>query len=393
MQLYSEHIFLNDHMESGYLTWENGKILGIQKTSNQEFIDYKDLYVFPGYIDNHIHGWACGSFWHEKTADSIYRMKEHLPKTGVTSFLATSGADSKNDVSKCVNEAYKVYKNQKSGSQMIGVHLEGPFINKKYKGMQKEECCIDPDLDFMEDLVSMQGKDRLIRLMTLAPELKGAKELITFCKNHQIQCSVGHSDASFETIKELKQYGLSGVTHMFSGMKGMHHRDLGVVGSALYYDDLYCEFAKQTGMTVSHEAFDIVYRIKTADHIILTTDCVGYARVKEPFYHYIRKETFIPSEKGLLIEKDDGTVFLIDPNDYEQVKHLEMGYNESVVNLSKHSNVSPFDIIKMTSWNPAVYIGMSNQKGTLYPGYDADIIVCKPDYELVHTFCLGIQYL
>lgn len=380
-------------MESGYLTWENGKILGIQKTSNQDFLDYKDLYVFPGYIDNHIHGWGCGSFWHEKTADSIYRMKEHLPKTGVTSFLATSGADSKDDLIECVNEAYKVYKDQKFGSQMLGVHLEGPFINKKYKGMQKEECCIDPDLDFMKKLVSIQGKDHLIRLITLAPELKGSKELITFCKDHQIQCSIGHSDASFETIKELKQYGLSGLTHMFSGMKGMHHRELGVVGSALYYDDLYCEFAKQTGMTVSHEAFDIVYRIKTANRIILTTDCVGYAHVKEPFHHYIRKETFIPNEMGLIIEKEDGTEILINPNDYEQVKHLEMGYNESVMNLSKHSTVTPFDMIKMTSWNPAVYIGVSNKKGALYPGYDADIIVCNPNYELVHTFCLGIQHL
>ncbi len=393
MQLYSEHIFLNDHIESGYLTWENGKIVGIQKTCSQDYLDYKDLYVFPGYIDNHIHGWATGSFWHEKTADSIYRMKEHLPKMGVTSFLATSGADEKHEIIQCVEEAHKVLHNQRMGSQMLGVHLEGPFINKKYKGMQKEDCCIDPDLNFMQELIEISGKDSLIRLMTLAPELNGAKELITFCKNHKIQCSVGHSDASFETIKELKPYGLSGVTHMFSGMKGMHHRNLGVVGSALYFDDLYCEFAKQTGMTVCHEAFDIVYRIKKADHILLTTDCVGYAHVKEPFHHYIRKETFIPSDEGLCILKEDGTKSYVDPNDYEQVKHLEMGYNESVVELSKHSNVSPFDMIKMTSWNPAVYIGVSNQKGALYPGYDADFIVCKANYELVHTFCLGKQYV
>lgn len=393
MQLYSEHIFLNDHMESGYLTWENGKILGISKTSSQDYLDYTDLYIFPGYIDNHIHGWACGSFWHEKTADSIYRMKDYLPKTGVTSFLATSGADKKNEIVRGVKEAYKVFKDQKTGAQMLGVHLEGPFINKKYKGMQKEECCIDPDLNLMEQLVALQGKHHMIRLMTLAPELKGAKELITFCKDHQIQCSIGHSDANFDLIKELKSYGLSGVTHMFSGMKGMHHRELGVAGSALYFDDLYCEFAKQTGMTVSHEAFDIVYRIKTADRILLTTDCVGYAHVKEPFHHYIRKETFIPDKKGLCILKEDGTKTFIDSMDYDQVKHLEMGYNESVVSLSKHSKVSPLDMIKMTSWNPAVYIGVSNQKGALYPGYDADIIVCKPDYELVHTFCLGVQYL
>ena len=393
MQIYSEHIFFNDHAESGYLTWENDKILGVYKSPRGNFIDCKDLYVFPGYIDNHVHGWACGSFWQEKTADSIYRMKEHLPKTGVTSFLATTGADNKTDLINSIKEAKEVLHDQKIGSQMIGVHLEGPFINKKYKGMQKEECCIEPDLDLMKEFISLEGSEKLIRLMTLAPELKGAKDLIKLCKNHNIQCSIGHSDATFETIKDLKKYGLSGVTHMFSGMRGLHHRELGVVGSALYFDDLYCEFAKQTGLTVSHEAFDIVYRIKTADKIILTTDCVGYAHVNMPFHHYIRKETFIPDSNGLLIQKEDGQQVLINNKKYEQVKDLEMNFNQSVMNLAKYSKVTPFDMIKMTSWNPAIYIGVSNHKGSLHPGYDADILVCKPNYELVHTFCLGKQYL
>lgn len=193
---------------------------------------------------------------------------------------------------------------------MLGVHLEGPFINKKYKGMQKEECCVNPDMNLMKELVDIQGADHLIRLMTLAPELEESMDLIQFCKSHGIQCSIGHSDATFDIIKKLKSYGLSGVTHMFSGMRRMHHRELGVV---------------------------------------------GYAHVKKPFHHYIRKETFIPTEQGLCILKEDGTKILFNPIDYDQVKHLEMSYNESVVNLSKHSFVSPLDMIKMTSWNPAIY--------------------------------------
>ena len=93
--------------------------------------------------------------------------------------------------------------------------------------------------------------------MTIAPERPGADAVLRFCQEHQIQTAVGHSAATFEEIKKMRAYGLGGFTHTFSGMKGFHHRELGTAGAALYFDDMICEFAKQTGMTVSHEAFEL----------------------------------------------------------------------------------------------------------------------------------------
>mgnify|MGYP001646025029 FL=1 len=104
--------------------------------------------------------------------------------------------------------------------------------------------------------------------MTIAPERPGADAVLRFCQEHQIQTAVGHSAATFEEIKKMRAYGLGGFTHTFSGMKGFHHRELGTAGAALYFDDMICEFAKQTGMTVSHEAFELAYRIKGSSRLL-----------------------------------------------------------------------------------------------------------------------------
>ncbi|MDD6467326.1 MAG: N-acetylglucosamine-6-phosphate deacetylase [Erysipelotrichaceae bacterium] len=389
MQIYSRHIFLPDQEVEGYLTIEEGKILGIMKERDgSECYEYPDAYVIPGYIDLHIHGWGTGSFWQEHNANSLYEMKKHLPQVGVTSFLGTSSADSVDALIDSIHGANEVMMNQKEGAELLGIHMEGPFLSVEYKGMQKEENCLYPDVHLMQRFYDEQEDKHLIRLMTVAIELPGAKELLQFLKQHQITCNIGHSSATFDQIKEVKD-DVQGVTHMFSGMKGMHHRELGVVGSALYFDDLYCEFAKQTGMTVRHEAFDLVYRLKGSDRIYLTTDCVGYAKVTQPFHHYVRKETFYPQEHTLKIVKDSGESYEIDKNDYDAVKDLELSYEQSVINLAKHSQVTPFDIMKMTALNPAKYIHMEHKKGSLETGMDADINICDKDYHILQTFCKG----
>lgn len=390
MQYYSKHIFMPDRMTEGYLTVENGKITGISADPlSENFIDYSDFLILPGYIDIHLHGWGTGAFQQDGTADSLYEMKSHLPDVGVTSFLGTLGADPVPFLKQAISEANKVYSDQREGAQMLGLHLEGPFINKEYKGMQKEEDCILPDLEIMKSFYDLQEDKSMIRLMTIAPELDGAVDLLKFCKNHNIQCSAGHSAADFDCIKEMKAYGLGGVTHMFSAMKGFHHRELGVVGAALYFDDLYCEFAKQTGMTVKHEAFDLVYRIKGSKKIFLSTDCTGLARSKKEHYHYIRKETFIPENGKMKVVKDSGEVYWVDPNCYEETKKLELGYDQSVRNMAEHTAVTPFDIIKMTSENPARYIHAFDRKGSLEIGKDADFIVCDESCHVCHTYCQG----
>ena len=177
---------------------------------------------------------------------------------------------------------------------------------------------------------------------------------------------------------------------MFSGMKGFHHRELGVAGSALYFDDLYSEFAKQSGLTVLPEAVDLTIRIKTLDRITLCTDTVGLGQVEKSFYHYIRETTFTPDGDHIILKHDDGTEERLDKNSIEDMLSVEIGYLESVQNLMKWNNLDYADIMKIASENTAKYINVYDRKGSLEKHKDADIIVLDEDTNLVQTYVLGV---
>ncbi len=401
MVLYSKNIVLEDGVREGFLELADGRIQAIHETWEGPFADYADQVIFPGFIDIHIHGWATGSFWFEKTAEATLEMCRTLPYAGVTSFLATSGADTIPEIKQCIDAADTAWEKSEGegapepgacGAELLGVHLEGPFINPKYKGMQREECCIEPSLSVMEELYGSFRHKQLCRHMTIAVERNGAREVLGFCREHGIQTAIGHSAATFAEITAIKDAGIGGVTHTFSGMRGFHHRELGVAGSALYYDDLMCEFAKQTGLTVSHEAFDIAYRIKGSDRIILTTDCSGLAQTQTEFDHYIRQMKFVKDGDRLRIDHYDGRQEWIDPHDYEAVRHMEMSYAESVQNMAAHTKVDWLDIMKMTSLNPAKYIHVDDRKGKIAPGMDADLTIMDQELNLVSVFCRGKEY-
>lgn len=394
MLFYSERIYTPEGFRTGYLEVEDGKITGIfEEKESQDIVDYADKIIVPGFIDVHIHGWATGSFIHQGDKKSLENMSADLVNMGVTSYLATTGTDDleklKNQVSAA--DAFVDEWQPEKGAQVLGVHLEGPFINEEYKGMQKAEYCLPPSIEVVDTLLA-EGKEGVVKLMTLAPELPGAEEVIQYLHQKGIQISVGHSAAEFEDIKRLKDRGLGGFTHTFSGMRGMHHRRLGVAGAAMYFDDMYAEFGKQTGLTIKPEAFAIVYKIKGPDKVYLTTDCTGLAQAKNPTYHYIRQATFEPEgEDKVKVIHDDGRVDTFNKYDYTSVKDIELGFLGSVQNVVKNIDASVGEIVKMSSENPAKYIGVYDQKGSIEEGKDADFIVIDGDWNLYDTYIQGIK--
>lgn len=391
MNLYANKIHTPMGVISGYITIENGKIITIGKDKPQgEYKDYGDLNIIPGFIDLHVHGFSTGSFWYEKTEDSLKRMSESMIRAGVTTFLGTTGTDALDSIKDSLRESKSAIKhwNPSWGSRILGIHLEGPFINKEFKGMQKEEHCMDPDLLIMNELLEAAGEEN-IYLMTMAPELPGAKEVITYLNKKGIQISIGHSAAELDEIRNLKDFGLGGVTHMYSGMRGFHHRRPGVVGAALYFDDLYCEFAKQTGMTVSHEAFKIAYKVKGKNKIMLCTDCTGLAHVKEPFHHYIRKETYTPDGDYVVIKSDEHGERRINRKNFDEVNSLEMSYVESVQAIQREHGLSMDELITMSSINPAKYIGVFNKIGSIEEGKLADLLVVDDHFSIKDIYMEG----
>lgn len=395
MIIKSKNIYTPLRTIDGYIRIEDGKIKEVSaglpsEDLSEEIIDYGDKVVLPGFIDLHTHGFATGSFTHQQTAESVTEMSKSLAKVGVTSFLPTTGADSIPTIQKMLGEADKAMDDwdQTTGAEILGVHLEGPFINKEYKGMQKEEYCIDPSVEMFEEMTNTISRDK-IKLMTMAPELPGSLSLIKYLNRHGIQVSIGHSSATFEQIKELKDYGIGGVTHMFSGMKGFHHRELGVAGSALYFDDLYSEFSKQTGLTVLPEAIDITIRIKTLNRITLCTDTVGLAHIHEPTYHYIRQTTFIPDGDHVILKHDDGREERLAKSSFDDMLDVEVGYLESIQNLMENNKLNFTDIMKIASENTAKYINIYDKKGSIEANKDADIIVLDNNKNLVQTYING----
>lgn len=392
MILYSKHIILEESEFDGFIEIENGKIKALHREYAGTYEDFSDKVILPGFIDIHIHGWATGSFWFEKTSGAVKEMCRTLPYAGVTSYLATSGADTLAEIRQSIAAADDAYEADYAGAEMVGVHLEGPFINPEYRGMQREECCIRPSLEAMESLYNSFRHKELCRHLTIAVELEGAREVLEFCRGHNIQTAVGHSAATFAQIKEMKDVGIGGFTHTFSGMRGFHHREPGVAGAALYFDDLMCEFAKQTGMTVSHEAFDIAYRIKGSERIILTTDCSGLAKTQTEFDHYVRQMKFVRDGERTRIDHYDGRQEWLEPGDYDAVKDIELSYVKSVQNMAAHTSVGWHDIMRMTSLNPARYIHVDDRKGSIAPGKDADLTIVDADLNLVSVFCRGEEY-
>lgn len=390
MIYYSKNIVTPKGVIEGYLKVKDNKIEDILYDYEGEYIDYENNIIMPGWIDIHIHGWGRGSYMYDKDANSIILMGEDMAKEGVTGFLATTAADSLENTLKYLDGANAVYNEVEiNGASLLGVHLEGPFMSKEHRGMQKEEYCIDPDIEFMKTMYEYQKYPDMIKLMAMAPELPHAKEVIKYCNDRNIQISIGHSSADFEHIRDLKEYGIGGVVHMFSGMSGIHHRQPGVAGAALYYDDLYCEFAKQTGITVRHEIFDITYRIKGPDKIIMTTDCAGAAKRKEKSYQYTRKVTYIPQGDTLRLEYDDGRVEQFDLTKYEDIRNIEMSYLDSIKNMLKHTPVPLMDLAKITSTNAAKYIGIDEFKGVIQKGKDADLTILNENFDLVETLVNG----
>ncbi|NLW15271.1 MAG: N-acetylglucosamine-6-phosphate deacetylase [Erysipelothrix sp.] len=390
MIIYSNNIVTPDKVLKGYINIENGKITAINSCCNSPFLDLKDAIILPGFIDQHTHGWGRGSFFYENDINSLKMMIEDQAKEGVTGFLATTFTDALPSIFQSIDAANAVYNEKIKGSKLLGVHLEGPFISKEFKGAQKEEACLEPSLDLLKEFIARQKDKSMIKLMTIAPELKGAKEVIEYCRDNNIQISAGHTGADFETLIESKKWGVSGVTHMYSAMRSLHHRNPGVVGAALYDKDIYCEFAKQTGITVRHEVFDLTYRLKGADKIIMTTDALGNGKQKEAYYHATRDVDFIP-EKDKLIERSrkDGSEIIYDLNDYESIRKIELSYIDSIRNMMNHSDISWIDLSKMVATNSAKYLGIDNERGSIEAGKYADLTIITPDIDLLLTIVEG----
>lgn len=336
-----------------------------------EVIEGKDKFIAPGYIDMHVHG-GGGSDVMDGDYKAINQIAIAHSHFGTTSFLPTTMTMSKDKIIRSLRSICEAVKKGTAGAEILGIHMEGPYINPEKKGAQREDEI--KKISIKEFLEFNQASGNLIRLVTIAPEMPGAIDLIKYLYKQGIIASVGHSNATYVQTQAGIKAGLSHVTHTFNAMRGLHHREPGVAGAALASPELTVEVIAD-GVHIHPIVLKILTKIKEGEKIILITDAMRAAGLKEGTYDLGGQEVIVT--KGQARLKDEtlaGSVLTMD---------------KAVKNMVNKIGIQLPNAIQMASYNPAKSIGVDGKKGSLEPGKDADIVILNKNLETELTMVAG----
>jgi N-acetylglucosamine-6-phosphate deacetylase len=326
-------------------------------------IDSGGAYVAPGLIDSHIHGFA-GFGTEDLSTDAIVAMSDHLGQYGVTAFVPTIYPMAEGDMIASI-EACVGAMGKESGAKVMGVHLEGPFISPARLGVQRPEFVRPVDLELMERLFAA-GRGHITN-MTVAPEIKGMRELALYCIKRGIVLQAGHTDATYENMLEGMQAGILHSTHFFNAMSRLHQRNPGAVGAILIHPELSCEIIAD-GKHVHPDLIKLLMRDKPASKVVLVTDSLKPTEQKNCPLFANREEVVL--EDGLFHRVSDDVIA-----------------GSSLTMISGLKNLVDFGIpletaAEMAAANPSRILGLG-KRGLLVPGYEADITVFDKEFKVL----------
>lgn len=368
------------HLISGKaIIIEKGKIIEIVnkeklKTATltgAEVIEGKDKFIAPGYIDIHVHG-GGGSDVMDGDYEAINQIAIAHSHFGTTSFLPTTMTMDKNKIIGSLRTIYEAKLRGTGGAEILGVNLEGPYINPEKKGAQREIDIREPSIKEFAELNKASGN--LIRLVTIAPEMLEAIEFIKYLHKQGIIASIGHSNATYVQTQAGIKAGLSHVTHTFNAMRGLHHREPGVVGAVLTSSELTVEIIAD-GVHIHPIILKIITQIRENEKIVLITDSTKATGMKEGTYDLGGQEVTVAKGQARLKNGTlAGSVLTMD---------------KAVKNMTNKVGISLPKAIQMASFNPAKSIGIDDKKGSLEPGKDADIVILNKNLETELTIVAG----
>ncbi|MBO4261393.1 MAG: N-acetylglucosamine-6-phosphate deacetylase [Clostridia bacterium] len=374
--LINGRIIFKDRIEEGLSLVIGDKIEAVVKAGSEpkgcEIIDCKGSYIAPGLIDLHIHGYL-GKDECDGDEESMRIIAGGIIKNGVTGFLPTTMTVSMDVIEKAITVCGKLMEESKTwnGTQILGVHAEGPFINPSKKGAQNEAFIKKPDYEFVKKYAD------IIKIITLAPEMDpDFTEITKIRKNTDVVVSMGHTDADYETALASTRCGVRHATHLYNAMSGPNSRKPGVVTAALN-SDVTCEMIVDT-FHVNPANYKMVYKMK-GRKLCFITDCLPAGGLPEGEYT-LGGQKFI--SKGIECRLPDGTI-----------AGSVLKLNKGIMNFYKNTDVPLWECVNCASLNPAAAIGIDRYKGSIEPGKDADIIILDDEFNVLKTIIGGeIRY-
>ena len=328
----------------------------------------------PGLIDIHVHGGHGVSFGIGQLRENLESYSRWAAGNGVTGFLLSITGPDHDYISGTIIAYAEILDQVKDwpGAIPLGLHLEGPYLNKEKHGAFNPEWIRNPDLGEIQNYIELG--EGWIKHVSMAPELEHAQEVAAFLSDNGIKVSLGHSNADYETASAALRGNFNHVTHTFNAQSGLHHRAPGVVGAVLSSEKITAELIGDS-FHVHPAAMQILYRCLGPDRIIVITDAMAGAGLPDGEYELLNQKVIVRSGKATL---PDGT---IGGSTAIMISAVRTLVNEAGIPL-QHA-------LRMATLNPAKLIGVESRLGTIENGKEGNLVILDQDLTVRKTFVRG----
>ena len=347
----------------GTVLFEDSSVAGVSPDDSiaadaHEIYYYGEALILPGFVDLQVNG-AFGIDVASES-DRLPELSRALLSTGTTSYLPTVISSPESIYEEALPAIGVAASGSPAGAEVLGVHLEGPFINLEKRGAHAAAHVARPDAGLLARLLDLGP----VRMVTLAPELEGAAALMDLASNRGAVVCAGHSDVAFEPAYGALDGRAAGVTHLFNAMSAMHHREPGLPGAAFAHPRAVCGVISD-GLHVHPEMVGLAFRMLGPDRICLVTDAIAAAGMEEGEYRLATRTVYV-----------DGGVPRLGSG---AIAGSVLAMREAFKNILAFTGCTLPEAARMASTVPARLIGEGRRKGRLATGYDADVTVLAPD--------------
>lgn len=359
-------------LANGWLTIEGSRLGAAGDTcpDTSAGLDLGDVVIAPGLIDLHIHG-REGCDVMDADPASLATISRSLAACGVTGFLATTVTTTWERTLDALRVIAAIDGMKLPGAAMLGAYSEGVFFNPLQKGAHNEAYFLKPSPDRIRQLAeAAAGK---LKVLALAPEIEGAMESLVCARKMGMRVMLGHSDADFDQTCRALAAGGSGGVHIFNGMRGIHHRDPGCAGAVLLNPAMVEVIAD--GEHLHPAILDLIARLKNPDEILLISDCMCAGGMDDG--DYVLGETGVRVTSGVVRTPQGG------------LAGSTLTLDKAVGHFARAARIGFNDGLRLASMNPARFLGMDQEIGSIRPGKGADLVILSQEHKVFATVVAG----